>query len=70
MRKFKMTQTQYELDREEYNGLCLACGETKFGDTEPDAENYACDDCGKPFVFGIENALVMGLIEFVESDNE
>lgn len=40
-----------ELD-ETYSGICLACGETRWGDTEPDAENYPCEACGENKVSG------------------
>jgi hypothetical protein len=66
----KMTEAEYEEHRETNSGLCLACGEIKFGDTEPDAENYECDSCGEHQVQGIENAMVDGNIEIVEISEE
>jgi predicted RNA-binding Zn-ribbon protein involved in translation (DUF1610 family) len=43
---------------EEYNGLCFNCGAWKYGDCEPDARNYKCDECGFYEVFGAEEALI------------
>ena len=44
--------SQYDCD-----GICGACGEVgQFA--EPDAEGYTCDDCGKPEVMGIANAVM------------
>ena len=40
-----------ELDSS-YSGVCLQCGEWRHGDTEPDAENYPCEACGKNAVSG------------------
>jgi hypothetical protein len=63
-----MSEDEYSEHTDEYNGLCLACGAIREGSTEPDAENYPCEDCGQNKVVGMENALVMGLIEFSEED--
>lgn len=45
------------------DGICLKCGSIKFGDCEPDAENYKCDVCDSRSVMGFEMALVAGYIE-------
>ncbi len=65
-RVFTMTEDAYREHCEEDNGICLACGEIRNGGTEPDAEEYECEDCGAFKVCGIEQALVMGRIEFSE----
>lgn len=61
----KMTMDDYNEKRESYDGICVACGEVKFGDCEPDAENYHCDNCDADAVQGIENLVVAGLIEII-----
>jgi hypothetical protein len=61
-----MTADEYQDHVDSYDGICLACGEIKFGDCEPDAEEYECDACGEHAVRGIENALIAGDIEFIE----
>ena len=66
MKPFEITEEDYEEACESSSGICLACGEMRFGDTEPDAENYPCDSCGENKVQGIENALLSGNIELVE----
>lgn len=59
----KLSEEEYrELD-DSYSGVCKKCGEIREGDTEPDAEGYPCDSCGKNAVVGIANALMMGLVE-------
>jgi hypothetical protein len=65
MKTFKMSEGEYRDHRDEYNGLCIACGAVAYGDTEPDAENYKCEVCGKDRVQGIENLMIMGLIEII-----
>jgi hypothetical protein len=44
---------------EEYNGLCLACGQWQYGECEPDAREYECESCGKRAVYGAEECLIM-----------
>ena len=46
------------VDADDYLGFCVACG-FEAGSVEPDAENYPCDDCGAPAVFGAEQLLFM-----------
>ena len=59
----KMSAKKYEMLREEYSGICTNCKEIAHGDTEPDAEDYECENCGERCVQGIENLLIMGEIE-------
>jgi len=60
----KMSEEEYRENSDDYNGYCTNCKDIgRYGSTEPDARNYECEDCGKKTCFGIEEALVMGLIE-------
>ena len=52
MRKIKITTEQLQELDDTYSGVCLECGEINFGNTEPDAENYKCNSCGKNKVMG------------------
>lgn len=63
--RFKMSEEEYSALDEEYSGLCDKCGEVRYGDTEPDAENYPCEACGENSVQGIINLLAEGRITFV-----
>ena len=38
-------------------GFCTLCG-VEAGCCEPDAENYECESCGAPAVFGAEELLL------------
>lgn len=46
-------------------GGCLACGEHQ-GGCEPDAENYECEGCGEFKVFGLEQLLLMGMLDITD----
>ena len=41
-------------------GICLACGDLADG-CEPDARQYKCEACGERKVYGLEEALIMGV---------
>ena len=44
----------------EGGGFCKDCG-TEHDSIEPDATEYACEECGSPSVYGAEELLLMGL---------
>lgn len=63
----KMQEHLYTAHVEAYDGFCRKCDEiTNFGDVEPDARNRSCDECGEQEVFGVEQAMLMGIIEIEE----
>ena len=64
MRMFYLTQDEYHAMREEYSGFCTACGAEVSG-IEPDASKCICDECDNNSVFGIEELLLMGQVEFI-----
>ena len=39
-----------QADFDDYNGICLSCGEIHYGGVEPDARGYHCDACGADLV--------------------
>lgn len=62
----KLTITRYENLCEKYAGYCKACKKiTRKDSTEPDAREYPCPRCKSNTCYGIEEALMMGLIEVV-----
>ena len=67
MAKFTPTQMpesdyQYAVDNDE--GFCTSCKDFTRDCCEPDACNYPCPECEQRTVYGAEEALMMGLIEF------
>lgn len=52
-------------------GFCAAsdCREEAYG-VEPDACNYTCEACHRESVFGIEEAVAMGIVDVIEEDEE
>ena len=61
--------TKEEL-RDGTNGACLACGEYTSG-VEPDARRYACESYEARQVYGLEELLVMGLLDLdIDPDEE
>lgn len=46
-------------------GICLSCGSTTDG-VEPDARKYKCESCGEFSVYGLEEALLMGMLKIIE----
>jgi len=65
----EMTGTEYTMTRRRYEGYCAMCGGiTVDSGVEPDAEFRSCPDCGKEEVFGIEQAMLMGLVDIMDVD--
>jgi len=60
----QLTEEEYLDLSDNYMGICLNCGEQR-DSCEPDARNYECEHCGEKQVFGVEELLMEGKIEFV-----
>ena len=52
---------QDAIDSDEYTGFCIGCGAETNG-VEPDAERYACDECGSNLVYGAEKLILLELL--------
>jgi hypothetical protein len=63
--RFEMLEEEYKDLTDAMEGLCVACGSVR-DCCEPDAERYDCEDCEKRTVYGTEQLLLMGRIEFSE----
>jgi hypothetical protein len=57
-RAITIERVMEQCENDEYEGICLACGEDAQG-VEPDAREYECESCGKEKVFGCEELLFM-----------
>jgi len=69
MAKIIMSEERYEELTDEQAGICLSCEEEVYG-VEPDARCYECEHCGAPKVYGVEELLMMGRIEFGDDEDE
>lgn len=63
----KISEADYADCQESSQGICLSCHAYK-DCCEPDARQYECDECGEHQVYGAEELLIMGKIEFTEED--
>jgi len=54
---------------DDYPGFCTRCGEPCEG-VEPDARKCECKCCGKRGVYGLEELMIMGAIEFGEGEGK
>jgi hypothetical protein len=60
-----ISQEEYEELEESNIGICLNCEEQR-DHCEPDAREYHCEHCGQNQVFGAQELLIMGQLEFDE----
>lgn len=58
-----LTEDDYARLNEDCGGFCLTCGSEAYG-VEPDARYYECEACGARAVFGAEELLMSGIIQF------
>ena len=62
--RWRPAVTEDELGELDTAGFCVACGAEVLG-VEPDARNYACEDCGELTVYGLEELVLMGLVRII-----
>ena len=65
----RITAAEYADLTENYGGICIECGDQASG-VEPDARRYRCESCGANAVFGVEELLVCGSIQFSAAEPE
>jgi hypothetical protein len=67
MKQMKMTTSEYLNHTNNCDGYCPDCNDvTRNGDTEPDAEEYECYECGEETCMGIEQAMLYNHLLIVE----
>jgi CRISPR/Cas system-associated protein Cas10 (large subunit of type III CRISPR-Cas system) len=66
---FNISEETYQELRDDNGGACTSCSQFVYG-VEPDARKYTCEHCGDPSVYGIEELLMMGMIDFCDEDEE
>lgn len=64
-RVIQISEETYAELSENYGGYCIKCGDEASG-VEPDARRYICESCGERDVYGVEELLVMGIIQFID----
>jgi hypothetical protein len=62
--KPQLTDQDFRILSDDMSGFCLACGSDIEG-CEPDMRNGKCEVCDEPKVFGLEELLMIGLVELV-----
>ena len=60
----KLSEEEYQDLCADNGGYCLKCHSEAYG-VEPDARRYKCEECGALGVYGIEELLIMRLIQFI-----
>lgn len=65
-----ITEFEYREAADNYTGWCKKCHDFTRDECEPDARRYGCPVCEQRTVYGAEEALMMGLIEFKEDSDE
>ena len=62
VRSITMSEAEY-FELQDNGGICLGCDAIQ-SQVEPDARRVTCQSCGKPFVYGAAQLLLMGRLEF------
>lgn len=62
---FSMSQEEYEQACEEFTGWCLHCGAAQH-QTEPDAQQDDCPECGECEVYGAQEVFGKEMIDFTD----
>ena len=65
----RISEDEFEELQESHGGICRACQHQQIGGVEPDARNYLCESCGANELFGAEELILMGEIEFTNGDS-
>ena len=57
-----MTEVEYREADDDHEGRCVACGAVATS-VEPDARGYPCEECGATGVFGLQELVLMGVVD-------
>ncbi|MFN0056418.1 MAG: hypothetical protein ACKV0T_30090, partial [Planctomycetales bacterium] len=68
IKPIELTEEAYANLAENYGGFCVVCRDEAYG-VEPDARRYRCESCGANAVFGAEELLIRGVIQFTEDEH-
>jgi hypothetical protein len=70
MKICRITERAFRNHMNEEDGFCMACGKWTAGPVEPDARYYQCPECDSCSVFGAEELLMRGQVEFSRAMSE
>lgn len=69
IKPIQVSEAEYADLTENYGGLCIECGDQAYG-VEPDARRYRCESCGANAVYGVEELLIRGVIQFSGEEHD
>lgn len=58
----ELTEAQYHAESYDHAGYCTACRQLSYGH-EPDSRRQECELCGEHRVYGLEEAVMLGLVK-------
>jgi hypothetical protein len=64
-----ISEAEYADLTENYGGFCIECGDQAYG-VEPDARRYRCESCGANPVYGAEELLIRGVVQFSKAKHD
>lgn len=65
IQRIQVSEAGFAYLSENNGGFCIECHVEVLG-VEPDARHYRCDACESRAVFGAEELLIRGLVEFTD----
>lgn len=67
---FTVSESEFNIFENDMTGWCIECGEEHDSCVEPDARRYPCSNCKKQGVFGVEQLLLEGRLDFFDGTEE
>jgi hypothetical protein len=69
MRKLEMSYEEFvDLESEGGHGYCLICHQEHDDYVDPDGRNIRCVHCGNHAVYGLEELMIMGMINMGDDE--
>lgn len=65
-----VTKDEFEDLQDDLAGYCTECQAVTTEEVDPDSEDQECQECGSETCVGIDQALVLGLIQIVDDGDE
>ena len=68
LKTVSVSEEAYREHEDNYDGICLGCGQWSCGGVEPDAREYTCCECDLPLVYGASEAMMMGNLDIGDEE--